>query len=127
VVTEYNTGINGTYNSNYYVAIFPQLNASLVYSLDFWTSGKATSVTLCLAAAYPPGVLTEIKIYLDSPSSKPISTLFLTDTGYPFEYTFVNFMTKVTTVPKGIHDVYIIFTPSSPNYFFYFDWFQFNH
>jgi len=126
-VTEYNTDINGTYNSNFYMAIFPQLNASLVYSLDFGTSETATSMSLGLAAAYPPGVITVINVYVDSLSSTPILTMKLTDTGYPFEYTFISFTTKVSKVPNGIHDVFFIFTPLSQTYFCYFDWFQFHH
>ena len=78
---DYNTGINGTCGDENYIYIYPGLNASLVYSLDFGTSGSPTSMNLGLAASIPSGDLTEINVYVDSPSTTPISTVYLTDTG----------------------------------------------
>ena len=125
-VPQYNAAINGsTYGAYNFVMIYPYVNPTLIYSLDFGTSENATSMSLGLAAGYPPGVVTEINVYVDSPSTTPISTLYLTDTGYPFEYTFFNFTAKVTATPEGLHAVYFIFTPSSPSFYCNFGWFQF--
>jgi len=125
-MTGYNANINGTLMSYNFMTIYSTINASLVYSLDFGASETATSINLGLAAGYPEGVVTEINIYVDSPSFTPISTLHLTDTGYPFEFTFANVTSKVTATPKGIHDVYFIFISSNPRYVCYLDWFRFN-
>jgi len=124
-VPYYDPYINGTYISYNCVYIYSEINATLVYTLDFGTSETATSINLGLAASYPAGVVTEINIYVDSKSSTPISTLYLTDTGYPFEYTFINATSKVTATPTGIHDVYFTFTSSNQDHCL-FDWFRFN-
>ena len=124
-VPQCNTAINGSTHDSYnFVMVYPYVNPTLVYSLDFGTSQTATSMSLSLAAGYPPGVVTEINVYVDSPSTTPIASLYMTNTGSWLNY--VTFKAKVTAAPKGIHDVYFIFTPLSPGYYVYFTWFQFS-
>jgi len=120
---EYWFNITGAYIDYQFVYIYGQTNANLVYSLDFTTSKIATKISLGLAAAYPEGVVTEINVYVDSPTSTSISTLYLTTTENV--YNFANLTATVTNAPKGIHDVYFIFTASNPDTYCHFNWLAF--
>ena len=124
-ITNFNEAMSGEVEDSFYVQIDPRLNATLVYSLDFGTSENATSISLGLAAECPSDVVTKIDVYVDSPSTTPIATLYLTNTVSWLN--FANFTATVINAPRGIHDVYFIFTPSDQHYYFYFDWLAFNH
>jgi len=122
----YSDEINGTIQFPAFVSIYPGFNSTVEYSLDFSSNRTATTIELGLAADYPPGLVTEINVYVDTTSSPPVSTLYLNGTGYL--YTFVTFTADFTIAvqPQGLHDVYFVFAEQSLGYYCNFNWFQFS-
>jgi len=118
----YNEYVQGTYRYYGYVCVFPSKTTMMAYSLYFGNR-TATSVSMSMAADYPSGSTTVIRVYMDSLSSSPVSTLALNSTGSVTS--FVTISTAVTTAQQGLHDVYFTLTSNAFGYPMYFNWFQF--